>query len=97
MTKDTEKMLEFLSEHSVLALSDCQGSCPCGELYIRGLHIDFHCWRSSQGCECKYSGLHVYCHPDWQYDLKVIGEKILEGLEERWGHTEWNLSFEPRK
>lgn len=97
MTRDTELMLEFLATHSVLRLSDSDGSCPCGELYIRGLRIDFHCWRSSRGCDCKYSGLHLTQSGDFNYDLKVIGEKILEELGDTWNNTEWKVSFESRK
>lgn len=95
MNENTQKMIEFLNEHNVLALSDCCGSCPCGALYIKGLHVSFHCWRPSCN-ECKYSGVHVWADEDWEYDLKVLGDIIVKQLENSWSNTEWNLSFSPR-
>ena len=90
------KVLKFLDSNNVLAFSDCQGSCPCGKAYIFGLHIDFHCWRTNiDNCSCKYSGLHLKNHWDFDYsqqNLERIGAKLLEQITEVWGTTtEFNL------
>lgn len=85
-----EKVLKFLDSNNILALSDCEGFCPCGHAYIFGLHIDFHCWRCPCNKTCKFSGLHISNHWDFNYsqeDLERIGAKLLEQIEEVWGTT----------
>jgi hypothetical protein len=91
-----QKVLDFFDKYNILAVSDCQGSCPCGKLYIFGIEFEFHCWRNS--CkDCKYSGLHLRKHWDQSYtneELLTIGNKVLEQLKEVWSRTDWELRID---
>ena len=97
MSDNIDFIYNLVKEHGILALSDCEGCCPCGHFYCRGINIDFHCWRG--GCDkCKYSGIHIKQHYDFNYskeDLNKLSQLCLEQIKEVWGTTtEFDLIIE---
>ncbi len=94
--KDFNFIYNLIKEKNILSLSDCQGSCPCGRFYIRGINVDFHCWRNNCGI-CKFSGIHIKSHYDFNYskeELNQIGQLCLEQIKEIWFNTDWDLIIE---
>ncbi len=83
--------LKIIKEIGILSLWDGDGSCPCGRFYITGINIHIHCWRTSSNCDCKYSGIHISQHYDFNYSndyLLEIGKCIKNQLEH------WDTEFE---
>lgn len=97
MNDDISFIYNLIKEKGILALSDCQGSCPCGHLYIHGIDIYFHCWRSNgDECDCKYSGIHLKQHHDFNYsnkDLNKLGRLCIESIKEIWSNTDWEYKI----
>lgn len=96
-----DKICKLIKKNNILSLSDCQGSCPCGTFQTRGIVFSFHCWRTRiDNCNCKYSGLHISQHYDFNYkknDLLKLGKLCLSQLREIWGTTDWKLVIENKK
>ena len=100
MNDSIDFIYDLIKEKGILSLSDCQGSCPCGKLYIRGINIEFHCWRSSCDKDCRYSGLHIRQHYDFNYsraDLEKLGNLCLESIKDVWFNTDWDLVIEDKE
>ncbi len=98
--KSKEQIISLLKDFSILELSDCEGSCPCGEAYIFGINFKFHCWRTKvNDCDCKYSGLHLSQDKNYysQNDLTEIGEIALIGIKKIWFNTDWELKIDENK
>ena len=99
MPDSIDFIYNLIQEKGLISLSDCDGCCPCGHLYIRGINFDFHCWRGSCN-QCKYSGIHLSSHHDFFYsreDLEKLGKLCLDELNQRWDNTDWELVIEENK
>lgn len=101
MSDSIDFIYNLIKENNVVSLSDCQGSCPCGTFEIRGIRFKFHCWRTRDNCDCKYSGFHIkVINEDFSYsdaDLKKLGKLCLESIKERWDNCDWELKIENKQ
>jgi len=94
------KISELIKKAGWRWLTDCDGSCPCGEAYIGGIHIRTQCWRS--GACHPYSCVHVWSGQDFwlgskitnRKELSLIARMIAKDIRESW-HTEVAVSLRP--
>ncbi len=96
MSDSIDFVYNLIKEKGIIPLSDCQGSCPCGHFYIRGIDISFHCWRSGDGCDCEFSGIHLRPRYDFNYsteDLVKLGKLCVESISEVWNNTDWEYKI----
>lgn len=106
MNNSIDFLYNLFKEKNFYLLSDCEGSCPCGRLELKGIFFHFHCWRTrhyyndNSSCQCRYSGLHIsFDKNNYNYsqaDLKKLGNLCLGQLKERWFNTDWSLVIEDR-
>lgn len=92
MSDSIDFAYNLIKDKGVLALSDCQGSCPCGNFNIRGIQFQFSCWRCNDG----FSLFEITPHYDFFYsdeDLNKLGQLCLESIKEVWNNTEWRLKI----
>ena len=85
-----ETFKEIIDKYGVMQLFGSDGHCACGELYIFGIHIKSHCYKTTAdgiigSCKCPYSGIHIRPDPDIitsDEELKEIAKIFADYISE---------------
>ena len=103
MQETVDALLKLVKEESFRKLSGGWGGCPCHEIFLYGVRVESHCWRTCSLCQGPVIGIHISFdngdlvdekdHPHF----KPLVEELQKQLEEIWGEGDFNVVFKPRK
>jgi hypothetical protein len=84
---------QFLEHEWPMGLDpDFDGCCPCATVEGEGFTVRTHCWRTSDGCKCQWSGVHVE-----GLDAETA-RRVAEHMRDNNGwteHTDWAIVVIP--
>lgn len=62
-----------------------EDGCPCGEYEDKLIKIRAHCWRTSDDCDCKFSGVHYWIKAGVDpIKASIRAREIADYIKEAW-------------